>query len=265
MPTVDKSRRDIFQTSQNGTPTYAQEVYVVDDLPNDGPLGPPDVLAIARGVSGSTVPADGEPRYGLPLRYLRVDEVAESGKERRIVAVWGRRNPIFPDTTAQRFRMIGEETVVQPYAWIRTGGDPPASFFETRKRAVWRGRYRVWQGKLVSSGSDVQGWTILAASNINKLYRLNGDEGIPVLFKGIDYSILRQGGIWIWSIFEGTGWVRAQEADEIEEGSLPVEELTPLSEYRENPSFVTGTSVRPALKFAANDGVYENGLPLPWL
>jgi hypothetical protein len=264
MPTVDKSRRDIYQTSQNGTPTYAQEVFVVDDLPNDATMGPEQVLAIARSIN-QEVPDNNEPRYGLPLRYLRVDEVAESGKERRIVAVWGRRNPIFPNTEAQRFQMIGEETVVQPYAWITQGGDPPATFFETRKRVVWRGRYRVLQGRLVSSGSDVQGWTIFAASNINKLYRLNGDEGIPVLFKGIDYSILRQGGIWLWSIFEGTGWVRAQAADEIEEGSLPVEELTPLAEYRENPDFVTGTTVRPALKAGGNDGVYENGMPLPWL
>ena len=259
---VSKSRRDIYQ-KQNASATYAQEVYIVEGLSTTGLLTPEDVLAVARSVQNSPVPADGEARYGIPMRYLRVDEMPESGSQRRIVAVWGRRNAIFPDTEAQRFEMIGEETVIQPYAWVREAGSPPVTLFETRRRQVWRGRYRVLQGKLIDSNSDMQGITILAASNVNKLYNLNG-QGIPVLFKGINYQPLRQGGIWIWNIFEGTGWVRAQEADEIEEGSLPVEELTPLSEYVENPSFTEGTTVRPARKVGDNGGVYEDGTPLSW-
>jgi hypothetical protein len=264
MTKVSKSRRDIYQT-QNGRPVYAQEIYIVEDLPNTGVFGPEDVLAAARGVTGSPVPGNGEARYGIPIRYIRVDELPESGKQRRIIAAWGRRNAIFPDATAQRFEMAGEERVVQPYAYIATGGEPPASVFETRRRVVYRGRYRVLQGKIIDSGSDMQGITITAASNINKLYRLNGNPGIPVLLKGVSYQPLRQGGIWIWTIFEGTGWVRAQEQDEIEDGSLPVEELPPLAEYRETPDFATGTAVRPALKEGNNDGVYENGSPLTWL
>lgn len=259
---VSKSRRDIYQ-KQNANPTYAQEVYIVEGLPITGPLGPEDVLAAARSVAGSPVPGDGEGRYGIPMRYLRVDEMPESGSQRRIIAAWGRRNAIFPETTAQRFEMIGEETVPQPYAYIRTGGSPPVSFYETRQRVVWRGRYRVLQGKIIDSNSNMQAITVTAASNVNKLYNLN-QSGLPVLLKGINYQRLRQGGIWIWTIFESTGWVRAQAANEIETGSLPVAELPPLAEYKENPSFVTGTEVRPARKVGDNGGVYEDGSPLTW-
>lgn len=268
---VRKERRDIVQRDRFGVVRYLQQVWTVSGLPLASPeLSDQDVIDQARqweaqnsvGDYRDRIPAFGESRLGIPIRYIRVDQVSDTGSERRIIATWGSRFTVFPVTSDFKIVPGGIQTIIQPYIVVTETGDPPVSFIQTKYRNVYRGRFQYYIGSILGNGptSLTQDQILnISMSNVNKLYEFNNTPGIPILHKGVQFVPWRSGQTWIWTIFEGTGWVKAQLEDQIEEGSLPVPELQPHQDYVEQPDLVDGTIVRIA------EDIYDIGDDLQWV
>lgn len=265
---VRKERRDIVQRNEFGVPTYLQQIFNVTGLSLQSPeLTDEEILTIARtweNLNNIThrdrIPQTGESRLGMRLRYIRVDQIGDSGSERRILCAWGFKFTVFPSTKNIRVVPSGTQTMIQPYMVIKQGtvGDQAVSFFEQKQRQIQVGRIQYYLGKILSSSLSQMQIAMISASNVNRLYELDDQPGIPILHRGVQFVDWRNGQTWIWTIFETTGWVRAKAENEIEPGSLPVAELRPLEEYVEKPISPQGTGRRVA------EDIYGIGDVLPW-
>lgn len=249
-----KSRRGVYQR-RDGVLTYAREVYEVRGLPLDVNLTSGDVIALAQAATPSPLPVEGTPMDGLPMADMVVESKLSSGSQRRIIVTWGRRGSGSAVARAVRYRDVGVGDVVQPYVVYNPDNAPSGPFYSrVSQRLRARGRFQTWQGRYISAGTDENAIYQTAASYKNMLYTVDGQ---PALFRGVQTDRRVSGELWVWTIFESTGWLPAVPADAIEPGSRPVAELPPLWEYG-TVDFQTGT---PAVE---PDSIYTPGGNLWW-
>lgn len=225
--TCYKSRNRVYQRV-GLTAQYIRESYEVDGLPLDTVLTDPEIYGLARAVTDSPLPEENSFKDGLPMTAVVIERKLRSGAQARITLTWGRRRNGSIVTRRQRSDSAGTEMLVQPYAVVQTpfGAGPP--YIARKERLVPRGRYRVYDGQYVNAALSEVAIQIAAANFVNYLYAVNGQ---PMLFRGVDTVRRESGELWVWSIFEGTGWVREQLEDAIEPGQKPIAELPPLHTY----------------------------------
>ena len=248
--TCYKSRNRVYQRVGE-VAQYIREAYEVDGLPRDSSLSDPEIYGLALEVEGSPLPQENTFKDGLPMTAVVIERKLRSGSQARITITWGRRRNGSIVTTRTKAQALDTQVLIQPYLVVTP--TPSGDIWARKERKVFRGAYRIFEGQYVTAGFNEGVIHQQAASLVNRLYIINNQ---PALFRGVDTIRQQSGELWVWSIFDSTGFVKAVEENELEPGQKPILELPPLFEYGQVNELGT-----PTRSPAEN---YEEGIPLPW-
>lgn len=245
--------RDRTVSYRDGVLVYAREIFEVKGVPISPAPSADEVIAAARAITDSPVPAQDAPQNGLPQTAYTVEGKGRSAGQHRITVTWGDRSGSASGLTTRSTRsFVSRGQAIQPYLVVKDGGD--FSILEDRQRVIPRGEVRIFKGGYLPSGSlQVDTVSQIAADNYGKLYTLNGQLA---LFEGLQIERRRNNLNWVWFEYRTTAWVREVEADKLEDGQLPIAGLPPLWAY----GIPNGSEGTPALDPA---DFYDEGSVLP--
>jgi len=247
-----------------GVVIYVVEVYSISELDQSAAeLSDLEILAQARGATGTPVPDSSDTREGLTRPTFRVFRSMTARHKAKVRVTWGARYiPGGGFTSVQTQRTVSrDEVVLQPFLRrdiVQDASGNPVSVTVLDHRRIDRLIIETMYRRLLTTQISIETIDQTVRDNRRKYYTINGATKI---LSRHDIVPVNQTQFYVDTYFYEKSAMPAVPGRAHARGEeYPVDELPVLGEYIEPiPGLDTKTSVQ------IPDDIYQQGTPLTWL